>query len=90
MNIQFPRYASLLNKPYRYKVLAGGRGSAKSYTVARKLLLKGIESKRYILCGREFQNGHIACVPAFLSTRNHEDGLVDEVHGLKSEVTRHK
>ena len=39
----------------RYKVAHGGRGSGKSWTVARILLLKAMSSKIRILCTREIQ-----------------------------------
>lgn len=38
------------------KVFKGGRGSGKSESVARYLLVKGMERKRKIVCGREFQS----------------------------------
>jgi hypothetical protein len=40
----------------RYKIIYGGRGSAKSWSVARTLLLQGAEEPLRILCTREFQN----------------------------------
>ena len=43
-------------KPSRYKVAYGGRGSAKSWTIARILLLKAMESPIRILCAREIQD----------------------------------
>jgi PBSX family phage terminase large subunit len=45
----------LLTKKSRYKVLVGGRGSAKSYSVALALLIKGMQSKIRILCTRQIQ-----------------------------------
>ncbi len=39
----------------RYKVAYGGRGSAKSWTVARCLILNAIKSKVRILCTRQLQ-----------------------------------
>jgi len=51
-----PDWAAKLRKPSRYKVLYGGRGGAKSWTVARQLLLDGLERPLRILCAREFQN----------------------------------
>jgi len=42
--------------PHRYKVLFGGRGGAKSWSVARALLAKGAERPLRILCAREVQN----------------------------------
>lgn len=52
----FPDYAEELFTPKRYKVLYGGRGSAKSYSVARALLALGYTQKIRVLCAREFQN----------------------------------
>jgi hypothetical protein len=40
----------------RYKVIYGGRGSAKSWSVARALLLRGAQQPLRILCAREFHN----------------------------------
>jgi phage terminase large subunit len=41
--------------PHRYKVFKGGRGSAKSWGVARGLLAVGGSQKKRILCAREIQ-----------------------------------
>jgi len=55
--LKLPGYARpLFTQKRRYKVLAGGRGSAKSESVARMLLAKGAEKRIRVLCGREFQN----------------------------------
>lgn len=43
-------------EPHRYKVTHGGRGSAKSWTIARMLLLKSTQKKIRVLCAREIQN----------------------------------
>ena len=40
----------------RYRAAYGGRGSGKSVTFAKMLLLRGLEKRRKLLCGREFQN----------------------------------
>lgn len=40
---------------YRYKVFYGGRGSGKSWHMARALLILAVSSKKRILCCREFQ-----------------------------------
>lgn len=40
----------------RYKVAYGGRGSSKSWTIARILLLKAMQSPLRILCTREIQD----------------------------------
>jgi len=53
---EFPKKLDILFKPARYKVLHGGRGGAKSWGVARALLLKGMERPLRWLCAREYQN----------------------------------
>lgn len=45
-----------LYRPYRYKILYGGRGGAKSWEIARALIVRAYTEKKLILCGREFQN----------------------------------
>jgi phage terminase large subunit len=52
----FPVELRCLFHASRYKVLYGGRGSAKSWSVARALLMRGIQKRLRILCTREFQN----------------------------------
>jgi phage terminase large subunit len=50
-----PRVFRDFTPPARYKIAYGGRGSAKSESFARLLLIRGAESRRRILCAREFQ-----------------------------------
>jgi len=52
----FPKKLDILFQPARYKVLHGGRGGAKSWGVARALLLRGLTNPIRWLCAREFQN----------------------------------
>jgi phage terminase large subunit len=51
---QFPIKLEGLFKPSRYKVLQGGRGGAKSWGIARALLIKGAKDQMRILCAREY------------------------------------
>lgn len=53
---RFPARLRFLFKPARYKVLYGGRGGAKSWGIARALLIQGMNEKLLILCTRELQN----------------------------------
>lgn len=53
--IKIPKIFKPLDEPYRYKVMYGGRGSSKSWSVARKLILRAAEKKLLILCTRELQ-----------------------------------
>lgn len=54
--LQFPAKLQCLFVPARYKVLYGGRGGAKSWGIARALVLIAASSKKRILCAREVQN----------------------------------
>lgn len=54
--ISFPAKMQMLFRPKRYKVLYGGRGSAKSWSVARALLIAGTQHPERILCAREYGN----------------------------------
>ena len=53
--IDFPEVLAPLFEPYRYKVLHGGRGSGKSWGIARALLVQGAQRPLRILCTREIQ-----------------------------------
>ena len=56
-----------LLEPKRYKVMYGGRGSGKSWSAARVLLLLGKQKKLRILCAREIQNSIQESVHSLLS-----------------------
>lgn len=51
----------------RYKIAYGGRGSAKSWSIARLLLLKAYREKKRVLCTREFQSSIADSVHLLLS-----------------------
>lgn len=53
--IELPEKLLPLFEPRRYKVLYGGRGSAKSWSVARALVLKAAADPIRVLCARETQ-----------------------------------
>lgn len=53
--VRLPAKLEPLASPARYKILYGGRGSAKSWSVARLLLVMGAERRLRILCTREIQ-----------------------------------
>ena len=53
--IRFPKAVRQIFQPQRYKILYGGRGSAKSWTIARALILIAAEKPLRILCTRELQ-----------------------------------
>lgn len=49
-------FARLLDNDWREAIVEGGRFSLKSHTVARIILIKAMQQKTRVLCGREFQN----------------------------------
>ena len=52
---KFPSKLKYLFEPHRYKVAYGGRGSGKSWSYARALLMMGTEKPLRVLCTREIQ-----------------------------------
>lgn len=65
----------ILFKPARYKVLYGGRGAAKSWGIARALVIKGLQRKLRILCAREIQHSIADSVHKLLVEQIYEMGL---------------
>lgn len=53
---EFPPKLAFLFQPAPYKVAYGGRGSAKSWSFARALLILGTKKSLRVLCARELQN----------------------------------
>lgn len=64
-------------QPHRYKIAYGGRGGAKSWSVAQLLLVMGMERKLRILCARELQKSIDQSVHQLLSDSINRLGLQD-------------
>ena len=75
IDIQIPEKLIPLLEPWRYKAIWGGRGTAKSHSVATALLIKGRGERLRILCAREVQLSIKDSVKQLL-----EDKI--EAHGL--------
>ena len=80
-----PAFDFLLG-PGRYKVPHGGRGSAKSWSVARVLLGMGAIQPLRILCAREFQASIADSVHQLLSDQIDELGLTNEYTITQREI----
>jgi phage terminase large subunit len=72
----------------RFKVLRGGRGSGKSWGIARALLLRGVKDNIRVLCTREIQKRIEDSVHRLLSDQiellglsSHYDVLRDQIRG---------
>lgn len=74
---EFPQKLSILFDSARYKVLYGGRGGAKSWGIARALLIIGARKPTRILCAREFQTSIRDSVHKLLSDQIIAMGLTD-------------
>ena len=74
---EFPEKLSCLFDPprSRYRVLFGGRGGAKSWGVARALLILAARDQLRILCAREYQTSIKDSVHKLLSDQISELGL---------------
>jgi phage terminase large subunit len=75
MNVEFPEKLQPLFEDARYTILYGGRGGAKSWGVARALLILGAANKLRIPCCREIQLSIRDSVIALLANQIEELGL---------------
>jgi phage terminase large subunit len=73
---EFPIKLQGLFKPSRYKVLQGGRGGAKSWGIARALLIKGAKEPMRILCAREYMTSMKDSVHKLLCDQIQALGLI--------------
>lgn len=56
INLELPKPFYQFLEPAPFKVAWGGRGGAKSFSIAKLLVVKGYQEKKRILCAREYQN----------------------------------
>jgi phage terminase large subunit len=75
MIAEFPEAFAFLFDPARYKVAYGGRGSGKSWAVARALLIQGAQRPLRVLCARETQKSIADSVHRLLSDQVEALGL---------------
>ena len=83
---QFPKKLHFLFKPARYKVAHGGRGSGKSWSFARALLIIGAQKKLRILCTREVQKSIKDSVHKLLKDQIDALGLQSRYQVLATEI----
>lgn len=86
MTIKFPKKLRFLFQPYRYKVAHGGRGSAKSWSFARALLLQGTTKTIRVLCAREVQLSIKQSVHKLLKDQIELLGLTSFYEVLETEI----
>lgn len=89
MRLAIPKAYKPLFTPARYKVFYGGRGSAKSESYARALLIQGMQERHLVLCTREFQTSIQDSVHRLLSATIMNNDMADQYEILQSTI-RHR
>ncbi|MGZ5799291.1 MAG: PBSX family phage terminase large subunit [Burkholderiaceae bacterium] len=86
MNVEFPEKLGFLFDSARYKVAHGGRGSAKSWSFARALLIQASAKRLRIGCFREVQKSIKDSVHKLLSDQIEALGLSWFYEILETEI----
>ena len=87
---KFPAKLRCLFKPLRYKISHGGRGSGKSWSIARALLILGAKKPLRILCAREVQKSLKDSVYKLLVDQIKALGLSGKYDVLESTISGKK
>jgi phage terminase large subunit len=74
----------------RYRVARGGRGSVKSWTIARALLLQGMIDELFIVCAREFQKSIRDSVHRLLTKQIDMLGLRDTEYVVRDTYVKNR
>ena len=83
---EFPEKLQFLFEPHRYKVAYGGRGSGKSWSMARALLIKAANEPTRVLCAREIQRSIKQSVHTLLNDQIQALGLGAFYEVLEAEI----
>lgn len=83
---EFPEKLGFLFDPMRYKIAYGGRGSSKSWSFARALLIQGSLQPLRVLCVREVQRSIRDSVHRLLSDQIIALGLESVYETLETEI----
>ena len=83
---KFPDRLDFLFQPHRYKVAYGGRGSGKSWSMARALLVKAASEPTRVLCAREIQRSIKQSVHTLLNDQIQALGLGPFYEVLETEI----
>lgn len=86
MSAEFPDKLAFLFDPHRYKVAYGGRGSAKSWSYARALLIQAAQEPLRVLCAREVQKSIKQSVHTLLNDQIQALGLGSFYEVLDTEI----
>jgi phage terminase large subunit len=86
LDCSIPHKLGFLFEPHRYKVMYGGRDGAKSTSIAKALLVQGMEKPLRIGCFREVQKSIKDSVHKLLSDQIEEMGLGSHYQVMQTEI----
>ncbi len=86
MRVELPHWADCLWEPYRHIALYGGRGGAKSRSIARALVIQAAQGHRRVLCGREVQKSIKDSVKRLLDDEIQRCGLDSVFSSTEMEI----
>lgn len=86
IDLHFPRKLDFLFRPSRFKCARGGRGSGKSWSFARAILLTCAKKQTRVLCTREVQKSIQQSVHQLLSDQIEGMGLASLFTILQNEI----
>ena len=86
MKVIFPEKVGFLSEPHRYKVLYGGRGGIKSWSIAQHLLIAGAKQRSRIPCARETMQSIRDSVHQLLEDQIQRLGLQSHYEVQKAEI----
>jgi len=84
--VEIPEWGSVLWDDYRHLGLHGGRGGAKSRTIATALILQATERHERVLCGREVQKSIKDSVKRLLDDEIRRLGLTSVFDSVETEI----
>mgnify|MGYP001627399785 CR=1 FL=1 len=84
--ILIPQAFKGLFEPHRYKAFYGGRGSAKSHSIAAALVLMSVQKPLRIVCAREIQKSIRDSVKQLIEDKITAYGLQDHFTVLDTEI----
>jgi phage terminase large subunit len=91
IDVWLPRKLHFLREPHRYKVLYGGRGGIKSWSIAQSLLVQGTERDLSIPCARETMQSIRESVHQLLEDQIQRLGMQGEYEVQRAEIKhRHR
>jgi phage terminase large subunit len=85
--VQIPKaFRELFDPQYRDLAFFGGRGGAKSHSVAGALVIQAAQAPRRIVCAREIQESLRDSVKQLIEDKIADFGLEDHFEALKDET----